>query len=555
MDGNKNFTYAETTSEYVIKLKKRNYWWLLLFLLLLLPLLLLIRFKKDVYIETVDAYAKNVLKDTYVEITYLDKQLFNFKTKKFFTSDTVTYRGSTDSTGLIVFENISYTLYSRTIFAGTKAVILATNDCYMADSLKIKFHKLKDKKTETTELSNRSYAYEFLVVDLDDQEPIPSADVVGTGKSFDGDKNWTGKTEVTGLVPFEKVPYCGDVTVVASCYGYENDTIKGDARMLYGDIDPKRKLELTPIKKMIKFVVKDSETKQPIPNATAYLIINGDTVQTIKTNVNGYASMVGEGEFSDVHIIKEITIDVEKSFYNDTSLTTIADKFIQLDDANRVLYIRPTLNVVEFRDTDGASSLAGVSNIITINGVPRASAEYSNTNGKFMISGVLATDKVSVTASKTGYSTNSSTINNSLFSNLVASASKRDIPLVINKVEPDPPTPPVVVDDKTDDVVEEIPDVPVVPCDAPQESGGEGVTVKVHSVGGATKFVIKWDMYSVPDQLIVYCGTGASKKQLYNTKKPVSGAGQATLKCSSNYITVKVIGSDNTQWQYQMECN
>lgn len=556
MKGKEKFTYAEQTSEYVVHLKKKNYWWLLLFLLLLLPLLLLIKFKKDVYIKTVDAFDKNSLSDSYVEFTYLDKQAFNFKTTEFFTEDTVILRGSTDSSGVIIFEDVSYTLYSRVFCAKTKANILATNDCFMGDSIMPYFHKVKHKKEVLAELSNRTYNHDFLVIDIDDEQPIPNADVTGDSNSKDGTKSYKAITDPAGIAILDQFPYCGDYVIIGSCYGYENDTLTGDARFLYGDLDSNRTLYLTPIKKMIKFIVKDLETKQPVPGATAYLVIDGDTVQTVTTNVNGYASVVGEGIFQDVHISKEVTIIADKAFYNDTSVTTIVDDFIQLPDEERVLYIRPTLQDIEFRDTDGSNGLSGVKNVITVNGVQRANAEYSNSSGNFSVAGVLPTDKVSITASKTGYNTNSTKIKNSLFSDLATSATKRDIPLTIVTEEPDPPQPPRDdEEEETEEEEEEIPDVPVVPCDAPQESGGEGVTVKVHSVGTATKFVIKWDMYSIPDQLIVYCGTGSSKKQLFNTKKAVSGSGQATLKCSSNYITVKVIGSDDTQWEYQMECN
>lgn len=551
MKGKEKFTYSDEKPEYVVHLKKKNYWWLLLFLLLLLPLLLLIKMKKDVYIKTIDAFAGNTLSDSYVEFEYFNREAFNFKTKKFFSTDTVTLRGSTDSSGIIMFENVTYTLYSKLFFAKDLANILATNDCYMGDSIMPYFHKIKHRKEELAELANRSYNHDFLVLDIDDEQPIPNADVVGESSSMEGSKSYSGISDPAGIAILYEFPYCGEYEVVGSCYGYENDTLLGDARFLYGDLDSNRTLYLTPIKKMVKFIVKDLETNEPVPGATAYLVIDGDTIQTVTTNINGFASVVGEGVFEDVHIIEEITIIADKAFYNDTSVTTIVDDFIQLDEQDRVLYIRPTLQDVEFRDTDGSSGLSGVKNIVTINGVQRSTPEYSNSNGKFMVSGVLPTDKVSITASKNGYNTNSYTIKNKLFSSLMATSTSRDIPLVKEAPEPDPPDPPE--DDEEEE--EEVPDVPVVPCDAPQESGGEGVTVKVHSVGDATKFIIKWDMYSIPDQLIVYCGTGSKKKQLYNTKKAVSGSGQATLKCNSNYITVKVIGSDNTQWEYQMECN
>lgn len=544
MKTTENFTYDDKQSEYVIKMKKRNYWWLLLFLLLLLPLLLLIVMKKDVHFKTVDAINESTLANTNVEFVYVDKQLFNFKSKGIFTSDTVKLKGVTGDDGIVIFEKIKYTVYSRLFHGGERTIVTATNDCFMGDSIQPKFHKLKHKREELLKLPYRVYDYQFQVIDIDDGQPIVDAEV--TGKSGSG-KTWNAKTDPQGRVVLEDFPYCGDAEVFATAYGYDRDSlIKSDARYFYGDIDSNRTLRLTPIKKMVKFIVKDKKTNQPIANATAEMIIDGNVVQTVKTNVNGQGTVVGEGAFDEVHILEEVTIKASKAFYNDTSVVAVVDEFIQRDEEGRTLYLRPTLSDIQFRDTDGRNGLAGVKNIITVNGKQRPNPEYSNSSGYFMVSGVNANDEVSIVASKQNYKTNSTTIRRKKFSDLMSNASKRDIPLTKNAPPPPPPPPPPPNDDP--------PPPNVVPCDAPVESGGEGVTIKTHSVGTSTEFTINWDMYSVPDRLVVYCGTGSKKKVIYDTRKPISGQGKANLRCKQSYITIKVIGSDNTKWKYSMQC-
>ena len=502
---------------------------------------------KDVHFKTVDAISNNTLENTDVRFTYVDKQLFNFKTKKFFTVDTIYLQGVTDETGVKIFDGISYTVYSKLFFAKEKSFVTATNDCFMGDSLMPIFHKLKHKKEEILKLPNRTYDYEFQVIDLDDKQPIPDADIVAKA---DNGQTWEVKTDPSGRAILTDFPYCGEATVIGSAYGYENDTIKGDTRYFYGDIDSNRTLILAPVKKMVKFIVKDKVTKQPIANAIAYLIIDGDTVQTVKTNVNGQGSIVGEGAFEDVHILKEITIIATKPFYESDSKTAKVDDFIQLDEEERTLYLNPKLTDVQFRNTDGSRGLSGVKNVITINGKRRSKPEYSNSSGYFMVSGVKESDVVSITATKSGYNSNNYTIRSKKFSNLMSgSSSKRDIPLTKKKPPPPPPPPPPPGPPPGP------PPPNVVPCESPQESGGEGVTIRVHSVGNANTFEISWDMYNVPDRLIVYCGSGSNKRVLYDTKKPVSGSGKANLRCTKGYITVKVIGSDNTAWKYSMKCH
>ncbi len=544
MKGKSNFRYSKEQEEYIVPLKKQSWWWWLL--LLFLPLLLLIPFKKNIPVRTVNS-VKTAISATDVFVNYIDYQLFNFKTKKFFTHDTIQLYNATDTTGIAIFKDIKYTLYSQLFFAGKKAKISGTNDCSYGDSLP-RFHKLKNNKIFNLVMGERLYNYYFTVVNKQNNQLIPGAKVRAIVKSNGKILKYEGITEPDGTVYFENIPYCGEFHLYGSAKGYLPDSLSGDSRYLY-DNDSLRTIRLTPETKMLQFFVRDLYSKEALPNATAHLIINGQTVQTVQTNINGYGSSAGEGKFKNVQIFQDFTIHAEKAFYHDTTKSDNVSHWITLPDSGKTLYLRPQKQSIRFRNTDGRNGLPGVKNIIYINGKAQPQPVYSNSNGYFMVSGVQASDKISIVATKPGYEGNDYTIRNDKMEKLLKGPqSKRDIPLKKHQ-QPTPPPPPPP---KPNPVP---PNVQILPCESPQESGGQGITTKVHSIGNSHRFTISWDMYNVPDQMIVYCGTGATKKQIFSTRGAVSGRGSAQLYCKQNYITIRIIGpNQGTQWKYAMKC-
>jgi len=553
MKGKQNFIFKPDDQEYVVALKKNNLNWLWL-LLLLLPLLLLIPFKKDVVIKTLDSQGTKIPL-TSVKFQYTDYQLINFKTGKFFTHDTIVLNDYSDSTEAIAeFTDVRYTLYSRLIFAGKKSEIVGANDCFGGDSLR-QFHKLKNAKIFELYMGVRTYDYVFTVIDNENGQPIPGATVIGEADVNGQTKIWEQISEPDGTVYFENFPYCGQFTIIADADGYKADTTMGSSQVLY-DNDTLRTFPLEPEKEMIQFFVHDLYTKKPLANATAHLIIDGDTLQTVVTNMNGVGQLPGEGNFQQVSVNKNFTIHAQKAFYYDTTRSDNVAHWVTLPDSSRILYLRPATQTLEFRDVDAVNGrgLGGVKNIIYVNGQPQPQPVYSDANGYFNVSGVKPSDVISIVATKSGYEMNNYTIKNRQMQELMdATADEREIPLTKKTPPPPPPPPP-----PNDDPPPPPPPPPpgVLPCESPQESGGQGVTVREHSIGSSHSFSISWDMYTAKDQLIVYCGTGPSKKQIFSTAGPVSGRGSANLHCNGSYITVKLIGQDDgTQWQYQMECN
>lgn len=114
---------------------------------------------------------------------------------------------------------------------------------------------------------------------------------------------------------------------------------------------------------------------------------------------------------------------------------------------------------------------------------------------------------------------------------------------------------------------ERLESVEMTPCDARNESGGEGITNNKHYLGKTGGIVrIDYDMHNVPDKLeIFYEGERvASTYEIpYNIDGFIGGANQAGC-CGSlefvyepneeEYCIVRITGPNDTVWEYEMSC-
>lgn len=93
------------------------------------------------------------------------------------------------------------------------------------------------------------------------------------------------------------------------------------------------------------------------------------------------------------------------------------------------------------------------------------------------------------------------------------------------------------------------------PCEGVREAGNYGTTTNIHFLDASTQVKINWDMYKVPDRLIVFEGPNVNGKIILDTKK-VKGKGEEILNINTNYITVKIIAKESkTSWKYELKCN
>lgn len=424
METKQNVTYNDQTPEYVIKLKKRNYWWLLLFLLLLLPLLLLLRFTKDVTFKTVEASNQQALAHATVKFTYTYHSVLD-------KPQVIPATDSTNAEGVVVFKGVKYTLFQKLFFPLEKTLVQVSSGCFLGDSITPKFFDLKHNEITLLELKPSAFDLNFQVVDDDDNQPIPNAKV----KADSNGQSWDETADANGMVLLKQVPYCADIKVIGSAYGYADGKREGIIKNMTGDIK-NRTIRLKPIKDMVKFWVKDLYSKQPIPDALAVLIVENDSMK-VRTNTNG----IGKGVFENIRITKQMKIKASHVFYHDTITQTYkVDAYNKQSEEQRTIYLRPEMQNLTFKDVDGATNqpLDGVTNLITINGVAKGT-QMSNGSGTFIVSGLKPNDKLSITASKPGYTTNSSTIVNKTASELNTEQS-RIIPL--GATPPPPPPPP-----------------------------------------------------------------------------------------------------------------
>jgi len=385
----------EDEAEYIVRVKSRNYWWLLLFLLLLLPALLLLRFDKDVQFTTIEQVSKEKIKDVNVDFQYVDFSFIKTKPFRFFAADTIKLIGVSNENGEVVFTNVNYSLFSVIFHSSEPAIITASGGCLSADTLSTPFQKLSKIFPTEIDLLKDRVNVTVKVVDKEDGEPLPNADVKAdiSGQIVDLHTDATGYAEIPG------VERCGNLNVIASMEGYSSDTINADvATILQGEYNST--LALKPGKGVISFTIKDLETKLNIAGATAKLVLEGKT-EDITTNTNG----VGKGYFEDIKASLNFHIDASKICYHDTSTKTYkVAGYEKLKEEDKIIYLRPEKGSVIFRNIDSLTNnpIEGVTNKIFINGEDKGIA-YSNRQGCFTIGNIGKNDVVKIISTKGGY--------------------------------------------------------------------------------------------------------------------------------------------------------
>nr|MCR5455916.1 hypothetical protein [Bacteroidales bacterium] len=361
MEGQGTFVNSGSESEFVVTVRGRHYRWLWLLLLLLLPLLLLLRFDKDITFQTDDNKDGKAIGNVNLDFCYVDYSFIKTNPFRFFATDTINLNGQTQQDGKLTFTNVTYTLFSVIFHSGAPTTVKASAHCAASDTLHPLFSILQDALPYHIGINKDRADLIFKVIDKDDNQPLAGADVevIVEGET----KNLT--TDPAGYVTIEGVGKCGDVAVNAQKEGYLGDTIKADvATILQGEHNST--LLLKPGKGIISFTVHDLESEQPIANATAKLIINGQT-STVSTNTNG----VGKGYFENVSAKHEFELGFSRQYYHDTlSQKYKVPKYERLKDKDKIFKMRPEKNSLVFRNVDSLTGqpIAGVANHVFVNG-------------------------------------------------------------------------------------------------------------------------------------------------------------------------------------------
>ncbi|MBR4267654.1 MAG: hypothetical protein IKQ46_16580 [Bacteroidales bacterium] len=428
-------TNQENGEDVVLVVKKKKFpWWILLFLL---PLILLIPVKRDIFVNFTSEGTGIALAKAPAEVTYPMIGTFG-------STDYLTKTDSTDTDGNFVINDAKMPLWYKLFGTYIDSLSLSCADgCYELLNGKESYAKFPTDNYKKITVPAKTCVAAIKVVDDDDNQPIPEANVQIISIVNGNDVSTETQTDVAGMFDIERMPLCGSIKAVASKDGYLNDTIEASLFDLNNMSENERTLHLKPMKGNVKVIVKDLKTKTLLAGATVTLNISGQT-QTLKTNTNG----VGVGSFDSLRVVQQISFKASKSGYADTTLEGYTvQQFMSLSEDKRTMYLRPITKTLVFIDTDGTNPLEGVKNIIYKNGAPIAT-ETSNSKGEFVVSNIGVNDQISIVASKTGYETNSTKVKNKKFSELNTQES-RTIPLK-EKEEPRPTPPPPVNNNPSD---------------------------------------------------------------------------------------------------------
>lgn len=396
------FRFNQENSEYLFCLKKkRNLWWLLLFLLLLL---LFIPLKKDIVVVT----QCNGKVEPWVDVRMQYTSRYLLWEKQFLNNVPYDTIQQTDSTGMTVFKDVGYSVYSFIFHFRSQAVFSAEGDCFEDIEVVRRFHTTRRVVMEMQPLLTD---VRLKVVDAELGFEIPDAVVECSYRGKGGPSETTDSTDVAGCVVVRDVRVCGGgENIMVSAEGYAdtlltNLTVKELLKDAGGYLIP-----LRPLKERFTFFVKNKYTKEPIPGAFAEVNLTERGVDVSKgktrTNVDG----LGQGFYDNARVLAKVNIKASKKpHFKQGQLEGdyTVKKFKALPDSLRVVWLEPEPYAVEFRNVDTLSGepIAGVHNVIIIEGIDgttRTIEETSNRNGCFPIT-AIAGDKVKVVSTCNPY--------------------------------------------------------------------------------------------------------------------------------------------------------
>ena len=226
------------------------------------------------------------------------------------------------------------------------------------------------------------------VIDEETRDPLPDATLVYRYKELGEEHTDSVRADASGIATIPQMRYCATVDLAAHCHGYA-DTLRTDApcQEIVAANDSTA-LPLRPIKQRFTFFVKNKETRQPIPDATAIVTLtyNGRKIQrTVHTSTDGK----GIAAYDSAFVLATVAIHASKIHFHDGDLEGgpfTVEQFVRQDDDTRTVWLEPEPYTCEFVIVDSITGrpVEGVRNRIKItdpSGKTETVEEISNRNG------------------------------------------------------------------------------------------------------------------------------------------------------------------------------
>ncbi len=343
-------------------------------------------------------------------------------------ASTDSVKGETDPSGVVTFKDVP----ECGLFRGLKASCYGYNDTILTD--KRVRTVISDTDSALIKLTPKKTRITFFVKNRLTKEPIPGAqcEVTLTYKGKLRSKG-TGITNVDGkgMGEYDNAFILATVGIRATAKFYKPGKLDKEftVEQFIKASDDDRTIWLDPEPQSVDFQLVDSLTGAPIPGAKVTVSVTdgkGDkvTYPVVTTNRNGkFPVKACKGDRVDIHA------EMSPMYHP-------KDHVVRRFNKDEVVKMSPVIVDLTFRTLKASdSSLLPECDLkITTSHSRLPKPSRSSSDGDFVLQ-VYRGENLSITASKSGYSPNSTKIANKNTSNLEKAAqSERDIPLKPNPV-------------------------------------------------------------------------------------------------------------------------
>lgn len=469
--------------------------------------------REDLHIKLVDKETGDILPDAVLTFKYVE--LGKEKT------DSV----KADPAGVATIKQMRYCSVMKLLKGScygyadtTKADVPCQQLVIANDSATLKLRPIKKRFT-------------FFVKNLETKQPIPGAECYVTlthprGKKF-GPKKVTTSIDGKGMAFYDNAFILSVINIKAHKRHYHDSILTGGPWTVEKFLQQKpdvRTIWLRPEPYLQEFVNIDSINGRPIPGVKNRIKIthpNGKT-ETIEeiSNRNGVFPVTAK-EDDRVEIVSTKTGE-----YKDKR--TVLPKFKNVKD--KKIRMAPEMVTLQFRTVIDPSWAQLPDCQLRVSGSISGSLSPSNSgNGAFQVTFRKA-ERLSITASKAGYTTNSTKVSNNTYTDLnVADQRRRDIPL------------------KQD----------LPPCGAGKnvpKGSNDNHHVKSYGLGKPSGVVtVDVDMYPAADKLTIYDGPSASGKIIFGPET-FANKKHISVPFTKGSITVVIDADNGSDWDYTVNC-
>lgn len=379
--------------------------------------------------------------------------------------------------------------------------------------------------------------FTFFVKNKETKQPIPDAlckvSLTHPGKSKHVE-NREVRTSIDGqgLAIYDKAFILSTIAITASKLHYKDGQLEGGpwtVEVFNRQNDSIRTIWLEPEPYLEEFVNIDSITGKPIPGVTNVIKVtdhDGTVTETTEMSNSNGVFPVWAKEDAKVEIISTKSPSYKKKI-------SVYPKYKDIKKEEKKIRMQPVLETLKFRTVreEKPNVLLPKCTLVITGSESGPLTPTDSGNGEFSVT-MRKYEYLSIVASRKGYKTNSTKVQNRDWEYLRVNQERRDIPL---KLDLPPCNGGENIPMKTNEVLH-------------QRSFGMGIEEGTASISG--------DFMRNGDYLTVYDGPDTSGRILVGPNEYISGIFIRKFHFTQGVVTVVIRTSDITvsKWNYEVNC-